>query len=87
MWVDSGLRPKGPGKLSPRLNGANLRDFWDDLLPRSRDFGAGDNLTDRGSERRRLSEAEIKFEAIEPGECRLDAFLLEFVGEMFVVLA
>ena len=55
----------------------------------SRDFVAGDNLTlglgHRGTWR--LTETEIEFEAVEPGECRLDTFFLEFVGEMFVVLA
>jgi hypothetical protein len=31
-------------------------------------------------------DAEIKFEAVEPGESWFDTFLLEFVGEMFVEL-
>ena len=69
--------------------------FFDDkqrlrCAPRSRDFGAGDNLTLVYRGRRKangLTETEIKFEAIEPGQSRLDTFLSEFVGQIFVLLA
>jgi hypothetical protein len=35
----------------------------------------------------RLTETEIEFEAVEPGQRRLDALLLEFVGQILVLLA
>ena len=50
----------------------------------SRDLVAGDNLT---LEYRGLAETEIEFEAIEPGQSMLDAFLLKFGGQIFVMLA
>ena len=61
------------------------RRVWDGLMPRSRDFGAGDNLTLVYQGRRKasgLTETEIKFEAIEPGQSMLDAFLLKFCGQI-----
>ena len=53
----------------------------------SKDFEAGDNLTLLHRGVGRLSETEIKLEAIEPGQCRVDTFLSEFVGQIFVLLA
>ena len=35
----------------------------------------------------RLSETEVEFESIEPGQNRLDAFLAEFAGQVFIMLA
>jgi len=30
-------------------------------------------------------EAEVEFEVVEPGEARVDVFVLEFIGQLFEV--
>jgi hypothetical protein len=57
------------------------------MPPFGKDFEAGDNLTLLHRGVGQLSETEIKLEAIEPGQCRVDTFLSEFVGQIFVLLA